>query len=254
MRLAPTVHGDGDHGFMSLIVNVAREKGVSAYVGDGSNRWPAVHRFDAAHLFRLALENAPAGTVLHGIADEGVPLRDVAEVIGRQLDVPVVSIAPADAAEHFGFLGASAVVGHPGVERADPGAAGLAARAARADRGPREGALLPPVRRLGLPDRAHPDFLDVREHVGGVGVDAVRAGALEFLASVSAGQQPDTEGSSALGREQIPDAVTDDERLLRIDAEQLGGGQEKVRVRLGALDEIPGDDRYVGRKFQQCQG
>jgi nucleoside-diphosphate-sugar epimerase len=105
VRLAPTVHGDGDHGFMSTIISVAREKGVSAYVGDGSNRWPAVHRLDAAHLFRLAVENAPAGSVLHGIADEGVSLRAVAEVIGRHLDVPVTALAPEDSAGHFGWLG-----------------------------------------------------------------------------------------------------------------------------------------------------
>jgi nucleoside-diphosphate-sugar epimerase len=105
VRLAPTVHGDGDHGFMAITVNVARDKGVSAYVGEGSNRWPGVHRLDAAHLFRLALEEAPAGTVLHGIGEEGVALREVAEVIGRQLDVPSVSIAPEQAMEHFGFLG-----------------------------------------------------------------------------------------------------------------------------------------------------
>ena len=105
VRLPPTVHGDGDHGFMAWIVNAAREKGESAYVGDGSNRWPAVHRFDAARLFLLALEKAPAGSVLHGIAEEGVPLRAVAEVIGRHLDVPVESIGPDAAAEHFGWIG-----------------------------------------------------------------------------------------------------------------------------------------------------
>jgi nucleoside-diphosphate-sugar epimerase len=105
LRLPPTVHGDGDHGFMAAIVGIARDKGVSGYIGDGSNRWPAVHRLDAAHLFRLALENAPAGSVLHAIADEGVPIRDVAEVIGRHLDLPVVSIPPEQAAEHFRWLG-----------------------------------------------------------------------------------------------------------------------------------------------------
>ena len=109
MRLPPTVHGAGDHGFMATIVAIARDKGVSGYIGDGSNRWPAVHRLDAARLFRLALELAPAGTVLHAVADEGVPIRAVAEVIGRQLDLPVASISPADTAEHFrwlaGFLG-----------------------------------------------------------------------------------------------------------------------------------------------------
>jgi len=89
---------------MATVVGIAREKGVSGYIGDGSNRWPAVHRLDAARLFRLGLEKAPAGSVLHAIADEGVPIRDVAEVIGRHLDVPVVSISSDDAGEHFGWL------------------------------------------------------------------------------------------------------------------------------------------------------
>ena len=106
VRLPPTVHGDGDHGFMATLVGVARDKGVSGYIGDGANRWPAVHRLDAAHLFCLALDKAPAGSVLHAVADEGVPIRAVAEVIGRQLDLPVTAIAPGDAAGHFGWLGA----------------------------------------------------------------------------------------------------------------------------------------------------
>ena len=105
MRLAPTVHGEGDNGFMATLVGIARASGVSGYVGDGANRWPAVHRLDAAHLFRLALEQAPAGSTLHAIADEGVPIRAVAEVIGRHLDVPVVSVAPENAGEHFTWLG-----------------------------------------------------------------------------------------------------------------------------------------------------
>ena len=101
VRLAPTVHGTGDNGFIAMVVGVAREKGVSGYVGDGSNTWPAVHRLDAAQLLRLALEQAPAGSVLHAAAEEGVALRAVAEAIGRQLDLPVESVAP----EHFGWLG-----------------------------------------------------------------------------------------------------------------------------------------------------
>ena len=104
VRLTPTVHGDGDHGFLATLVDIARAKGVSGYLGDGSNRWPAVHRLDAAHLFRLAVEKAPAGSTLHGVADEGVPIRDIAEVIGRHLDLPVVAISPEDAAEHFAWL------------------------------------------------------------------------------------------------------------------------------------------------------
>jgi nucleoside-diphosphate-sugar epimerase len=104
VRLPPTVHGKGDHGFVATLVDIARDKGVSGYIGDGSNRWPAAHRLDAAQLFRLALEKAPAGSTLHGVADEGVPIRAIAEVIGRHLDLPVVAISPEDAAEHFGWL------------------------------------------------------------------------------------------------------------------------------------------------------
>ena len=106
VRLPPTCHGDGDKGFMATLVGIARDKGVSGYVGDGSNHWPATHRLDAAPLFRLALEKAPAGSALHAVAEEGVPIRQVAEVIGRHLDVPVLSVSPEDAFEHFGFLGA----------------------------------------------------------------------------------------------------------------------------------------------------
>ncbi|MFE9004436.1 SDR family oxidoreductase [Streptomyces sp. NPDC007875] len=105
VRLAPTCHGEGDQGFMAVLVATARAKGVSGYLGDGANRWPAVHRLDAARLFRLAVEKAPAGSVLHGTAEESVTIRDIAEVIGRHLDIPVTSVAPEAAAEHFTWLG-----------------------------------------------------------------------------------------------------------------------------------------------------
>lgn len=89
---------------MSTIVGIARDTGISGYLGDGTNRWPAAHRDDAARLFRLALEQAPAGSTLHAVADEGVPIRDIADVIGRHLDVPVEAVAPEDAAGHFTWL------------------------------------------------------------------------------------------------------------------------------------------------------
>ncbi|MFI0728029.1 SDR family oxidoreductase [Streptomyces sp. NPDC021225] len=104
VRLAPTVHGDGDNGFMAALVGIARARGVSGYIGDGTNRWPAVHRFDAARVIRLAVEKAPAGSVLHATAEEGVPIRDIAEVIGRHLGIPVASVSPEDSAEHFTWL------------------------------------------------------------------------------------------------------------------------------------------------------
>ena len=104
LRLPPTVHGEGDNGFMTALVGIARAKGVAGYLGDGSNRWPAVHRLDAALLFRLAVEKAPAGSVLHAVADEGVPIRAIAEVMGRHLDVPVAPIPAAEAGEYFSFL------------------------------------------------------------------------------------------------------------------------------------------------------
>jgi nucleoside-diphosphate-sugar epimerase len=105
VRLPPTVHGQGDHGFVPRLITIAREKGLSAYPGDGTNRWPAVHRRDAAQVFRLALESAPAGAILHAVGEEGVPVRRIAETIGRHLGLPVTAVASEDVSDHFGWLG-----------------------------------------------------------------------------------------------------------------------------------------------------
>jgi len=104
LRLSPSVHGNGDHGFVPRLISIAREKEVSAFIGDGLNRWPTVHRLDAAHLYRLMLEKGSAGARYHGVADEGVPTREIAEAIGRGLNVPVVSKSGEEAADHFGWI------------------------------------------------------------------------------------------------------------------------------------------------------
>src|SRR5437764_6556262 len=104
VRFAPTVHGDGDNGFIAMVVAADRSAGSAAYINEGTNRWPAVHRSDAARLVRLGIERAPAGSVLHAVGEEGVALRDVAEALGRALDLPVTSITGEQAEAHFGFL------------------------------------------------------------------------------------------------------------------------------------------------------
>ena len=104
VRPAPSVHGDGDTAFVPAMIGVARDKGVSAYVGDGTNRWPAVHRLDAARLYRLALEKGEAGARYHAVAEQGIPVREVAEAIGRKLGIPSRSISADEAEAHFGWL------------------------------------------------------------------------------------------------------------------------------------------------------
>jgi nucleoside-diphosphate-sugar epimerase len=104
LRLPPSVHGDGDHGFVPMIIAIAQEKGVSAYIGDGHNRWPAVHRLDAAVLYRLVLEKGSAGASYHAIGDEGVPAREIAEAIGHKLNLPAVAKSSEEAVGHFGWM------------------------------------------------------------------------------------------------------------------------------------------------------
>ncbi|GAB3613691.1 SDR family oxidoreductase [Humibacter ginsengisoli] len=114
LRFAPTVHGPSDlHGFIPALIRFARENGYAAYVGDGENRWPAVHNIDAAHLIVLGLERAPGGMPLHAVADEGIPFRRIAEAIGRGAGVPVRSISPEEAAGTMGLIGTVAAIDNP---------------------------------------------------------------------------------------------------------------------------------------------
>ena len=117
VRLPPSVHGEGDHQFVPLLIGIAREKRESAYVGDGRNRWPAVHRLDAARLFRLALEKGLAGARFHGVAEEGVPFRDIAGAIGRGLNVPIVDKSTEEASSHFGWFAHFAALDNPASSR-----------------------------------------------------------------------------------------------------------------------------------------
>jgi nucleoside-diphosphate-sugar epimerase len=113
VRLPPSVHGDGDHAFVPLLIKLAREKGVAAYIGEGRNRWPAVHRLDAARMYRLALEHGVGEGPFHAVAEDGILFRDIAAVIGRRLNVPVVSRSGEEAAAHFGWFSGFAGMDRP---------------------------------------------------------------------------------------------------------------------------------------------
>jgi nucleoside-diphosphate-sugar epimerase len=113
IRLSPSVHGDGDHGFVPILINLAREKGVSAYIGEGANRWTAVHRLDAGPLYRLAFERGTMGANYHAVDEEAIPFKEIATAIGKRLNVPVISKSPEEAAEHFGWFARFASIDCP---------------------------------------------------------------------------------------------------------------------------------------------
>ena len=114
VRLPPSTHGEGDHGFVPMLAGIARQKGLSAYKGEGANRWPAVHRFDAARLYRLAIEkDFEAGTRYHAVAEEGITFKEIATVIGKRLNLPVESKSPEEAAIHFDWFAHFAGIDNP---------------------------------------------------------------------------------------------------------------------------------------------
>ena len=113
VRLPPSVHGEGDHGFVPLLIGMARERGAAAYIGDGANVWPAVHRYDAAHLYRLAIEKAEPGARYHAVAEQGIAFRDLATVIGRRLNIPVLAKTPDEASDYFGWFTHFAGINNP---------------------------------------------------------------------------------------------------------------------------------------------
>ncbi len=113
LRLPPTVHGQGDHGFVPILIQLAREKGVAAFIENGNNRWPAVHRLDAAHLYRLALEKGTPGAIYHAVGEEGIPFREIAGMIGRHLNLPVRSLQGEAVSEYFGWFSLFAGIDSP---------------------------------------------------------------------------------------------------------------------------------------------